>query len=407
METLERWLKQRALLLSLLLAAVLCWAFSADGVVSEDIMPMGDSEHYVLRGMTLYGYLHTGQWGLFWEAFTLPKQSLAPLHYWLFFLVPQRWASMTCYGAIQAVATFGLLAFGAWNLCRALERTEWTPALFLFCATQNISLDYSYFYFIDVPFMALGTLVLAWQVRAWRRLHWRASLLSGAGAGLLFWLKAPNAIIFTGTYVLAELIRLGLEWRTASGEGKALVGKNFLRHASAVATGYFPITLVALACGGFQSIIKLIDANEVSGFFATTVESTGLLRLLYFPLCLTFFYHAVMLLAIFAVVGVVAFRGRKNEAGMPSQKLARSPFPVSVLLPLIGAYFILGEFFSFGMENKEMRSLLPVLPVLWPAIFWALERWRVRPGLTFLAALGLRPSAACHRSSSMASRPRM
>lgn len=387
METLERWLRERPLVLSLLLAAVLCWVFGADGIVSEDVMPVGDAEHYVLRGMTLYGYLHSAQWARFWDVFTLPRQSLAPLHYWLFFLLPQGWASMTSYGVTQAVATYGLLAFGIWNLGRALDRVEWTPALFLFCAAQNISLDYSYFYYTDVPFMALGTLALAWQIQAWRENNWRSSLLSGLGAGLMFWVKAPNAILFTVTYLLAEWIRFAWAWRGTKIEARPAFWKDLARHAGAVAAGYLPVAWLALACGGFQSIVKLIDENEVSGLFVTQLECTGLLRFLYFPLCLTFFYHTIMLVVIFAAVGVVSLRiyGGKSVPA-PDQPPPRLAFPAQFLVPLLVAYCALGEFFSFGMENKEMRSLLLALPIFWLAFFWALERWRLRPGLVFVAA---------------------
>jgi hypothetical protein len=40
-----------------------------------------------------------------------------------------------------------------------------------------------------------------------------------------------------------------------------------------------------------------------------------------------------------------------------------------------------------AVANKEMRSLLLVLPVFWLAVFWAMEHWRVRPGYLFLTAV--------------------
>jgi hypothetical protein len=393
METLERWLRERSLVISLLLALAVIYGLSTNGVVSEEVMPFGDSEYYVLRGMTLYGDLHSGQWSHFWDVFTLPRQSLAPLHYWLFFLLPQGWAGMTSYGVIQVVTTYGLLALGVRALCRALDRAEWSPAVFLLCASQNISLDESYFYFADVPFLALGTVALAWQVRAWRDGTWRNSLLSGAGAGLMFWVKAPNAILFTGTYLLAEIVWIVLTWREMKRDvGDDAAGvfawrKNRVRHVAAVTAGFIPVTLLALACGGFQSIIKLVDTNEVSGLFTTTLECTGLLRALYFPLCLTFFYHAVAMALIFTAMGLVAWQlNRRAVASSPGPSLSSGArFPAFLLLPLLAAYFTLGEFFSFGMEYKSMRFLLMVLPVFWLAIFWALERGRVRPGLIFMA----------------------
>jgi hypothetical protein len=392
METLERWLRDWSLAISLLLALIVCYLLGTNGVVSEQVMPFGDSEHYVLRGMELYGYLHTGQWARFWDLFTLPQQSLAPPHYWLFFLLPQGWASMTSYGVIQGVTTYGLLALGVWMLCRVLDRAAWAPALFLLCATQNISLDASYFYFTDVPFLAVGTIAMAWQVQAWRDVNWRNSLLSGVGAGLMFWVKAPNAIIFAGTYLIAELARVTVLGWMAKKEDVTIPSpppfkiKGLARHFILITTGFVPVAFLALACGGFQSIVRLVDTNEVSGLFTTTLECGGLLRLFYFPLCLTFFYHAGVMLVIFAVlllsVRIMARRASTaSHAASPAER-----FPALLLLPLIVAYLFLGEYFSFGMEYKVVRSLLLVLPIFWLSIFWGLEQWRVRPGLIFLAA---------------------
>ena len=397
MGTLERWLRTRPLAISLLLALVVCCCLGSGGVVSEDIMPFGDGEPYILRGLTLYGYLHSGQWSNFWEVFTSPRQSIAPPHYWFFFLLPQAIASVTSYGVIQTATTYGLLAIGVWELCRKLDRVKWAPTLFLFCAAQNISLDESYFYFADVPFFAMGTMVLAWQVGAWRDTDWRKSLLSGAGAGMMFWVKPANAIVFAATYLLAEIFRIALVWyERKKGTDKdvdrmSVRQINHFRHAGAVAAGFIPIAFLAMACGGAQSIVRLINANEVSGAAVTTLECSGFLRFFYFPLCLTFFYHTKAMLLILAVMGLLALRMNLKKTVSSGMAISGPPlddslFPGSLLLPFLLAYFVLGEVFSFGMENKEMRSMLLVLPVFWLAIFWVLEYWRVQPSLIFAAA---------------------
>jgi hypothetical protein len=385
METLERWLRRRPLQISLALAAIVCLVLSADGIVSEDAMPFGDGEHYVMRALTLYGFLHTGQWSQFWNVFTLPKQSIAPLHYWLFFLLPQSWASFSAYGVIQVVTTYALMVLGASQLCRALDRPEWTPPLFLLCASQNISLDFSFFYFADIPFMAVGMLALAWQMRAWKNAGWQGSLLSGVGLGLTFWVKPPNALIFAATFFIAEIARAILVWWKNPAPSSARI-KALSRHAIALAAGFLPVTLAALACGGFQSIVRLINVNEVSDIFATTLKCTGLLRLFYFPLCLTFFYHAVAMAWIFALAGVAALKLSQQKKPDPIAP-ARERFPMQLLQPLLIAYLILGEFFSFGEECKVMRSLLLLIPVMWLGIFWVLEKWKMPPGVVFLATV--------------------
>jgi hypothetical protein len=378
MERLDGWLRARPLAISLLLGLGGVAGLCAAGVLSEDVMPFGDGEHYLMRAFTLYGYLHTGEWAKFWDLFTLPRQSIAPLHYWIFFLLPQALAGITAYGIIQAATTYALLAVGSCGLCRALDRPAWAPALFLLCAAQNISLDFSYFYFVDLPFYAFGTVALAWQMRAWRELTWRSAVLSGLGAGLLFWVKPANAVIFTATWLLAEGIRIALLARY----GKPGWWKHLGRHAAGLAAGYLPITLLALACGGIQSILRLIDANEASGVFVTHLDCTGLTRLLYFPLCLTFYYHTgIVLLIVAAAAGLTAHLDHDKTA-----RASEPDFRPLLLLPLLAAYLIFGEFFSFGMANKEMRSLLLILPIFWLAIFWMTERWRFRPGTLFLAA---------------------
>ena len=403
------WLSKWPLAIALLLALVMSLCLCLEGAVSENALPFGDGEHYVLRCMTLYGFLHSGQWAKFWDVFTLPRQSLAPLHYWLFFLLPEAWASLVSYGLIQLATTYGVLAFGTWALCRALDRPEWTAALFVLCAVQNISMDPSYFYFADFSFFAMGTLALAWQIRAWRDRTWSNSMLSGAGVGLLFWLKAPNAIIFLGTYLVAELVWIALTWietrRSFVENGRTdfsgirIWRTTVVAHALAAGAGFIPVAFLALVvCGGFQSIIRLIDLNEVSGVFTTTLECTGLLRLLYFPLCLAFFYHAIVMMWVFSFVCLVAFVMNRRSDGVAPAPRPGPGFLATGFLPLLCAYLALGEFFSFGMENKEMRSLLLVLPVMWLGIFWILERLRVRPTLVLAAALAY---AACGYSQTL------
>jgi hypothetical protein len=55
-KALERWLKNRPLLISLILALVVSYVTGADGIDSEEAMPLGDGEHNALRCMTLYGF---------------------------------------------------------------------------------------------------------------------------------------------------------------------------------------------------------------------------------------------------------------------------------------------------------------------------------------------------------------
>jgi hypothetical protein len=383
MQRLEKGLKTRPLLVTVVLALALCCALGSGGEVSEYVMPFGDGEQYVFRCLSLYGFLHSGQWGQFWNTFTLPEQSLAPLNYVLFFLLPQAWAGMTSYGCLQLLTSYGLLAFGAWLLCRTLERPGWTPALFILCATQNISLDESYLYFQDVPFLAVGMIVLGAQMRTWKSPSFRNYVLVGSGLGMLFWVKSANALIFTWTYFLAEIIRFAIIWWNH--QVRPQWRQELPKQIGGWLAGFLPLTVAAMGCGAFQSIVRLIDANELSGRFVTQLQCTGVLRFFYFPLCLTFFYHTLLLLGIFLGFAVVAWvLNAYSRSFHPSPEQA---FPSRLLWPLLIAYLILGEAFSFSLQDKEMRSMLLVLPVLWLATFWVLEKVRVRIGLVLLAAL--------------------
>jgi hypothetical protein len=187
--------------------------------------------------------------------------------------------------------------------------------------------------------------------------------------------------------VIAEAARIALVRGVPGAAGTGPSPRiGLARHLAGIFGGFIPVLFLALVCGGCKEIFITLDLNEVSAFFSTQVEGPELLRLLYFPLCLTYFYHAFCMAAIFAAVGVAAFKlNRQSPSPIPFRP--DSPFPAFLLLPLMAAYFILGEFFSFGMGFKSMRYILILLPVFWLSIFWALEHWRVRPRQVFLGAV--------------------
>ena len=392
MNALDRWLEKRPLLIAGGFAFGLIGWLVAGGWISNEQIPFGDGEHYTLRAFTLYGFLHSGQWAQFWQLLTVPRQSLAPPAYWLFFLLPGFAANLASYGFVISLTSYGFLAVAIWELCRSFDRKAWAPALYLLCAGQNVSLDFSYLYFIDGSFFSACVLAMAWQVRAWRRQTWQASLLCGVGIGLLFWIKAANAMLMVAIYFFAELAHLATAWWMAKGARFAAPGtvskgvkmSFFPRHFASLVVGFIPVVFLALVvCGGYQSIFRLIEANENWRTNITVLQCEGLLRMLYFPLCLTFFYNAELMLLIFLVIGMIAFcRNRRADPapGQPRREESPAPaFPTVCLAALAVAVFILGEIFSFAVGDKEMRGLLPILPVLWLGVFRLLEKMAVRP----------------------------
>lgn len=373
----------------LALGLIITCLLSSYGVVGPDAMPFGDGQRYAIRAFTLYGYLHSGQWSQFWNLFTLNKTSvLAPLHYWFFFLLPQGWAGSTAYGAILGLTNYLVLAFGTWAMCQALDRKEWAPLLFLLLASQNISLDFTYYYFCDVPFFALGTVAFAAQLRAWQKNNISASILSGVLAALLFLVKPANAAIFAITYALAEAVHVGINaWQAHKGRSNGILsGQGFRQHLVGIALGFFSILFLAVSFGAMQTIMRLIDANEISNLFPIHLDCTGVMRLLYFPLCLTYFYNAtLMLVVVIIIASFTLFLCYRRRGHRLVEKL--QAFPLDRLLPLLVAYLILGEYYSFGMDTKTMRSLLLVLPSLWLLVFWMVERFRVRLAIFSLGIL--------------------
>jgi uncharacterized protein (DUF697 family) len=378
--SLGNLLERRPLACLTVLAVVATLVITSGGIASLDAMPFGDGEHYILRALALYGFLHSGAWTSFWNELNLPSQSLLPPGYLAFFLVPSSLATVPVYGVLQTLVSCLLLGIGAYALCTALERPAWSVPLFLLCTAQNMTLHASYFYFVDTPFMAMAMLSFALQLRAWRKPGATSSLLAGLGVSLPFWTKPANALVFLGLFVLAELLYLTLRHLRAREAWAALL-PGFIRHGLLVLAGFLPLFLGAMACGGFQSIVYLIAANGVSSLFVTKVTSTGLYRLLYFPLCLTFFYNAVIFALIFSITLIIGWTRRPQKPASPV------PFAVNALLAQVLACVIFGLYFSFGMMDKELRALVIVLPVLWLGALRLIECRGIAPRFVTVGAL--------------------
>jgi hypothetical protein len=377
MKQLLPLLEKHSLAITLALAALVALLLGTQ-VVSNQVTPYTDGNHYVERAFALFGFLHSGQWGKFWELFTTPRQALLPPQYVLFFLLPRAWAGVASYGAIQLVVNFGVLAVACWNLCRVFARAAWAPAFFLLIACENYSFDYPFFFFLDLTFTAFGALAFSLQVEAWRRPSRRAGLGAGAALGAMFWLKPANALIFAVIFAMSEIIWAAWNFFRASPRPGA---RDVIRPLGRLLAGFVPVTLLAFACGAGQSIFELILTNEVNGEWETHLEVGGLLRLFYFPLCFGYFYHVVILLLLAAAL--LIFSRIFREEGQPA---AAPPFPGRALFALAIAGAIFGEFFSFWVLVKTMRALLFLLPVAWLVVFRLAEKLRLGADWIFVGA---------------------
>jgi hypothetical protein len=349
--------------------------------VLAPVIPIADGQGYAMRAFALYGYLHTGQWDNFGKLLESPSQSIIPIHYLLFFICPRAIAGVAGYGVAQNITTYLLLAYAVFKLSQLFNRPEWAPAIFLLCAVNNVALTDFYAFYMDGEFLSLGLLVIVLQMKAWSGKRVLFSILSGIGLGLLFWMKPANALIFLATYILSELCHGGyalLSCKTHISRRECIM--NLCRHWGCQNLGFIPLLYGALISGGAQTILQLIDHNEIHES-ATPLACENLLRLFYFPLCLSVYYHVILLGGLLAAAFFLLNRRMspvKNQEDLVS---------VHLFIPVALSYLILGEFFSFWMLVKPMRSLLLMLPLFWLAFCWLWEKRRLRIELLLLVAV--------------------
>jgi hypothetical protein len=337
------------------------------------VIPIADGESYAIRAFVLYGYLHTGQWDNFWKLLSSPNQSILPLHYLLFFSFPQAFAGVTSYVFAQNITTYLLLAYAVFKMAQVLNRSEWAPAIFLLCSINNVALTDFYAFFLDGEFFALGLLVIALQMEAWKEKQASICILSGIGLGLLFEMKPANALIFLAIYILSEICRGGYVFLSCKAKmDRRPCMLNLFRHWGYQSLGFIPLLCLVFISGGAQTILQIIDHNEIHDS-STPLACENLLRLLYFPLCLSACYHVILLGGL--LIGAF-FASKWMPMGNNQEDSSLIPF--HLFIPVAVSYLILGEFFSFWMLVKPMRSLLLILPLFWFAFCWLWEKRRLR-----------------------------
>ncbi len=369
---MTKMLRDHGLGICLSLAVVITAILSLHTVMTS-MLPIADGQGYVMRTFALYGFLHTGQWSQFVDLLTRPCQSILAPHDLLFFLLPRSLAGVAAYVTLQNGVTNLLLAYGVHVLSQVLNRPAWAPAIFLLCAVNNIALTDFYAFYLDMSFLAVGLLAIAFQMKAWSGNHTSTSAIAGALVGSMFFIKPANALIFLAIYLLSELIHAAFAMRKIeAGSSQKKWFQNLVKDDGWKFSGLVPALLLAFCCGGGQTILQLIEQNEVTRELAA-VSATGLLRLFYFPLCLSVCYHVILLggLLILAVAASKWFPAKKSDESLPS-------YPVHLFVPILIAYFIYGEFFSFWMIVKPMRALLLMLPLLWFCFFWMWEKRHLR-----------------------------
>jgi hypothetical protein len=364
------------------LLAVVIAAILSLHTTFASLLPIADGQGYAMRAFALYGFLHSGQWAQFADLLSRPNQSILPPHDVLFFLLPKSLAGTGAYVALQNGVTHLMLAYAIFLMAQLLNRPAWAPVIFLLCAVNNIALTDFYAFYLDMSFLSVGLLAIAFQMKAWSENSASTSLTAGVLLGLLFFIKPANALIFLAIYILAEIFYAATALR--SGETKNDRRNCFLRffkYGGCKILGFIPVLFVVFLCGGAQTILQLIEQNEVSRKI-TDLACTGLLRLFYFPLCLSVCYQVILLGGLL----VAAMIWSKWIPVSETEKVP-SAFPMRLFIPILVSYLIFGEFFSFWMLVKPMRALLLMLPLFWFGFCWIWEKGRLRLEPLLVAAL--------------------
>jgi hypothetical protein len=365
-----------------LISAVVMAAILSLHIIEAPLLPIADGQGYAMRAFALYGYLHTARWDSFWTLLGRPNQSLLPPLDLLFFLLPKALAGTAAYVILLNGTTYLVLAGAVFLMARVLRRPAWAPAVFILCSVNNIALIDFYAFYLDMPFLALALLTIAFQMKAWSGSGRATAVIAGILLGLLFFVKPANALIFFATYLISELCFAVHVVRSGATKKDR---RDRLRHLAINAgyklVGFIPVLAAAFFCDAAQTILQLIEQNEVSQTGAP-LENGGLLRLFYFPLCFSVCYH-VLLLGGLILAALLASRwiplAKKEESA--------TAFPMQLLIPILISYVILGEFFSFWMLVKPVRALLLMLPLFWFGFGWIWEKRRLRPEPLFFVAI--------------------
>lgn len=367
-------------------ALLLAW-LSLSGLNDPKVIPFGDGGAYYRYALRLYGLLHSGQFIAFFRAVSEPVKNLFPTAT-IFLLLPHSYANSAGYGLANTLGWHLSGALGIWLLLRALKAERFAiPVLILSCANVY-HFDASYFYYMDLPFVGI-TLVSIGMFACALRCPTRSILvLAGALTGLTFFAKASNAFLTLG---LLGVFCLGT---LASGKDHVSV-KAFMSTTSRfilwAALGFVPVFLVSALCGGIDSILGSVAAYTLSDGWITKMQETGIFRVLYFPLCLAYFYSipavAAACLALvacrFLPARIAKITCLENSDSAESDRMTKA----IVIWLLIAFVVIYGIYFSFFLQCKVMRALLFMPPLLWIVLFAGTHLRRLRVWVAISVAL--------------------
>jgi len=351
---------------TLALAVVVSFVLVSRPHWTEADIPFGDGRWYTQQAIELHGLLFSGQWSKFWTLFCdLTTATLIPT-YLLFILVPTVGATGPVYGIINCLAWHLIMACSIYGILRLAGRVNLAAPVFLMTVANNFVLDGSYYYYLDMSFAAMCLLSLFLLFRAFMSPVGVNFLWAGMGAGLIFFVKPGGAFVFIGLYGLA----MGL-WMLAPlmDKPRPLVGQlvsTSARRAAIWLAAFLPITLTAMFWNAAQRIIQQWVETQQGTYFSEALNEGGLLRLFYFPLCLSYFYSFAVLAVLVVVAAFWFLQGaRSSKTPEPLTDGAHRAMGILAVVFVV----IWGLVFSFVMTFKPIRSLPLMIPVLWLVLF--------------------------------------
>lgn len=348
-------------------------------------IPYGDGNWYISRAILLHGVLHDGQWQKFWELLNAPLTATLLPTCVLYWLIPTPWASPMTYGIVHTVAWHLLLMLGAWGLLREVGQSRLLPAIMMLSLASNNILDYTLYYYIDMSFAACALVALWLLVRAFRVRTKCSIVLAGIATGLLFFVKPGNTVVFLGCYGVAAATMLGIQSIMKPRDAGGAWFRGLIWGSSLWFAGFVPVLMLACCWTVIPHVVVRILASS-SDFWAPEPMANPLLRLFYFPLCLSYYYSFALLAVCGVMVGLLARWSPMLGDEQQSPVVAGHKHPIIGLS--VGFIVAWGLGFSFLMGFKIIRSLPLMLPILWITLFsWMAMRWRVTRTLTLFAAI--------------------
>lgn len=353
-------------LVNLILATVVSFLLISRPHWTASDIPFGDGRWYAQQAIELYGLLHSGQWGKFWDLFCAPTTVTLVPSYLPFFLLPSVLATGVVYGLINCASWHLVMAYALYGMTRIAGRTALAAPIFLLVAANNYALDSAYYYYLDLPFAAMCLLALFFLMRALTTPGRRNFLVAGASAGITCFVKPGGSFVFLGLYVMTVGLWLVLPMFIKPRKSLRAICREAWGMMWPWMIAFIPFLVAAASWNLVQRIVQQWVENQGGSYYAEALTVKGLLRLFYFPLCLSYYYSFCLLglITVLLVFKVWVMPSKTEVATFTSQAAWR-------LILVASSVFIIvwGLVFSWGMTFKPIRSLPVMLPILWLAFF--------------------------------------